>query len=382
MQILIAPNAFKNSLPADQVATALAAGLKESSLPCSLCCFPIGDGGDGTVELLISHLGLKSIAVDTVDPFGRPIKGKYGYDPQTATAYIEMADASGIRLLATEELNPMQANSVGTGWMLKDALDQGAKHVVLGLGGSATVDGACGMLSALGVEFLDKEGNALKVFPQQLLKLDKIDVSGLDERMKYCQFTVLTDVKNRLLGKKGAAFVFGPQKGASSDEVEVLDDFLEHLNCVWSTQLGKDAGQLAGGGAAGGVAAGLWAVVDAAIMDGIDYFLESTGFDEELKKANLLITGEGSIDLQTLDGKGPFGVAHRAKSLQIPTIGVGGAIPLAVDERLAAYFDVLIPINHHVAPFDELKICTFENLRRTGKLIGELLQLGLKKTVK
>jgi glycerate kinase len=382
MQILIAPNAFKNSLAADQVAIALAEGLKESGLICSLSCFPIGDGGDGTMKLLIKHLCLNTVEVNTIDPLGRPIKANYGYDQKTATAYIEMADASGIRLLADNELNPMKATSQGTGLMIKDALVRGARYIVLGVGGSATVDGACGILSAMGAKFLDKKGEELKVSPLELLKLDRIDLSGLDKRIEYCRFTVLTDVKNKLLGSKGAAFVFGPQKGASLEQQEILDDFLEHLNCIWTTQLKKDAGRLIGGGAAGGVAAGLWAMLDAELLNGIDYFLKVTDFDKKLTKADLLITGEGAIDLQTLDGKGPFGVAYRAKALGLPVIGVAGNVPLQTNEQMDAYFDILIPTGHGAVSLEELKKCTAENLERTGKLIGKFLQFASKKTVK
>ncbi|WP_134091036.1 glycerate kinase [Olivibacter sp. XZL3] len=381
MQILIAPNAFKSSLKADQVASALAEGL-ESSGCGAVTCFPIGDGGDGTMELLSRHLKLKSAEVEAVDPLGRPIKASYGYDIHTDTAYIEMADASGLRLLALNELNPMRTNSVGTGLMVLDALDRGARHIVIGLGGSATVDGGCGILRVLGARFLDDKGEELTAYPSALVDVHQVDLSLLHPRVQYCEFTVLTDVKNTLLGRTGAAFVFGPQKGASNDQVELLDDFMERLNCVWTTQLKKDAARLVGGGAAGGTAAGLWAMVDAELVNGIDYFLDAVGFDKQLEKAALVITGEGAIDRQTLDGKGPFGVACRAKALNIPVIGVAGRIALNGDAELAHYFDVLIPINHDVLPLEALKECNVENLKRTGKLIGNLLQIGAKKTDK
>lgn len=381
MEILIAPNAFKGSLKADQVAVALAEGLQSSGCG-AVTCFPIGDGGDGTMELLSGHLKLNPVEVDTVDPLGRPIKASYGYDFYTETAYIEMADAAGLRLLAFNELNPTRTNGSGTGLMVLDALDKGARHIVIGLGGSATVDGGCGILHVLGARFLDEKGKELAAYPSALVDTHQIDMSLLHPRVQYCEFTVLTDVKNTLLGRTGAAFVFGPQKGASNDQVELLDDFLERLNWIWTMQLKKDAARLAGGGAAGGTAAGLWAMVDARLVNGIDYFLDVTGFDEQLERTAVVITGEGAIDRQTLDGKGPFGVACRAKALNIPVIAVAGRIALQGDEEFADYFDALIPINHDVLPLEALKECNVENLKRTGKLIGNLLQIGAKKTGK
>lgn len=382
MRILIAPNAFKDSLTAEQAAMALTEGLQASGLACTIDCFPIGDGGDGTISLLTKQLKLPSVSVDTVDPLGRPLKVAYGYNPHDAIAYIEMAAASGIHLLTAEELNPMRTNTVGTGMMIMDALNRGAKHIVLGIGGSATVDGGCGVLHAMGANFVDKEGMRLEPYPEQLLKLWKIDLSDLDERIEYCRFTLLTDVKNKLLGKRGAAFVFGPQKGASDIQVEMLDDALEHLNCVWMTQFKKDASRVIGGGAAGGLAAGLWAMLDAELLSGIDYFLQVTNFEKRLNETDLLITGEGAIDLQTLDGKGPYGVASRAKARGINVIGVAGNIPLIAQEQMDTYFDLLIPIGHGAFPLEKLKRYTFENLKRTGKMIGKILQIGAEKTIK
>lgn len=378
MQILIAPNAFKNSLPADKVAQAIAAGLTRSKLSCNITNFPIGDGGDGTMEILRSHLKLETVNVCSNDPLGRPIESTYGYRSSTQTAFIEMADTAGIRLLEEQELNPMKTSSIGTGKVILDALNRGARDIILGVGGSATVDGGCGMMAALGVKFINGGGDVLGLYPESLQEVEEIDFSGVHERLKYCNITVLSDVKNKLLGINGAAFVFGPQKGATIEQVEQLDDFLERLNCRWITHLGKDASKLIGGGAAGGVAAGLWAMAGASLVSGIDYFLETTAFDEKLKSADLLITGEGALDEQTLEGKGPYGVAVKAKERGIPVIGIAGKVPLETNEHLAQYFDEIVPISHMAASFSEMKSSTYENLVRTGKLIGDLLYIGKK----
>lgn len=381
MQILIAPNAFKNSLPADKVAQAIAAGLTRSKLSCNITNFPIGDGGDGTMEILRSHLKLETVNVCSNDPLGRPIESTYGYRSSTQTAFIEMADTAGIRLLEEQELNPMKTSSIGTGKVILDALNRGARDIILGVGGSATVDGGCGMMAALGVKFINGGGDVLGLYPESLQEVEEIDFSGVHERLKYCNITVLSDVKNKLLGINGAAFVFGPQKGATIEQVEQLDDFLERLNCRWITHLGKDASKLIGGGAAGGVAAGLWAMAGASLVSGIDYFLETAAFDEKLKSADLLITGEGALDEQTLEGKGPYGVAVKAKERGIPVIGIAGKVPLETNEHLAQYFDEIVPISHMAASFSEMKSSTYENLVRTGKLIGDLLYIG-EKTIK
>lgn len=378
MQILIAPNAFKNSLPADKVAQAIAAGLTRSKLSCNITNFPIGDGGDGTMEILRSHLKLETVNVCSNDPLGRPIESTYGYRSSTQTAFIEMADTAGIRLLEEQELNPMKTSSIGTGKVILDALNRGARDIILGVGGSATVDGGCGMMAALGVKFINGGGDVLGLYPESLQEVEEIDFSGVHERLKYCNITVLSDVKNKLLGINGAAFVFGPQKGATIEQVEQLDDFLERLNCRWITHLGKDASKLIGGGAAGGVAAGLWAMAGASLVSGIDYFLETAAFDEKLKSADLLITGEGALDEQTLEGKGPYGVAVKAKERGIPVIGIAGKVPLETNEHLAQYFDEIVPISHMAASFSEMKSSTYENLVRTGKLIGDLLYIGKK----
>lgn len=378
MQILIAPNAFKNSLPADKVAEAIAAGLISSKLKCTIVTLPIGDGGDGTMDLLRTYLELEVVRVNSSDALGRPIESTYGYRSLTHTAFIEMADTAGIRLLKEGELNPMNTSSMGTGKVMLDALNKGARHIVLGVGGSATVDGGCGIMVALGAKFKNNKGEILGLPPESLQEVEEVDLLGLDERLKYCKITVLSDVKNKLLGVNGAAFVFGPQKGATADQVELLDDLLERLNCRWITDLGKDASKLLGGGAAGGVAAGLWAMAGADLVSGIDYFLEAAAFEQKLNNIDLVITGEGALDEQTLEGKGPYGVAQKAREKGIPVIGIAGKVPLEYNEELAQYFDEIIPINHMAASFSKLKSSTYENLVRTGKLIGDLLYIGKK----
>lgn len=209
MQILIAPNAFKNSLDADSVAHAIREGLNQSRLNCSCECFPVGDGGDGTAELIINKFAGTRVDATVHDPLGRKIQSSFGLI-EGHTAVIEMADASGLRLLNAKELKPLQASSLGTGELISLALDKGVRKIIIGLGGSATVDGGAGILTALGVRFLDTSGNILQGLPENLTNLNTIDASGLDQRIFNCEFTVLCDVDNLLLGDHGAAAVFGP----------------------------------------------------------------------------------------------------------------------------------------------------------------------------
>ncbi len=375
LRILIAPNAFKHSLKATQVALAIQTGLEQSRLNCSCDCFPVGDGGDGTGELLIKkHNGFvcwKSVC----DPLGRPITASFGII-NTDTAIIEMASASGIHLLKPHELNPLQATSYGTGELIKRALDKGVKNIVLAIGGSATVDGGIGILQALGVRFLDASGQEL-IAPEHLLDLTRIDLSGLDPRIGTNNLTILCDVENTLLGAHGSAIVFGPQKGATPDMVARLETALATLAKVTKQQTGVDMAAIKHGGAAGGVAAGLHTFLNARLVNGIDFFLDINDFADALANADVVITGEGSLDEQTLHGKGPFGVACRAKQSGLPVIGLAGKVPLAPAEAVQHYFDVLLAIGNGPVNMTTALEDTRQNLIRTAQQLGNLLAISI-----
>lgn len=375
MHILIAPNAFKNSLEASQAAKAIEQGLKQSRLVCTTECFPIADGGDGTSSLIIERCKGIVLAQQVHDPLGKKIGSRFGLIDNGKTAVIEMADASGLRLLRKEELDPMQTSSYGTGELIHAALDKGAGKIIIAMGGSATVDGGCGILKALGIDFLDKDGRRLKAVPDELLKLVKIDDSGLDRRLLHTEVVILCDVNNTLLGTEGAANIFGPQKGASPADVKLLDHFLGNFAAVSKSQLGTDMSAIKHGGAAGGATAGLHTWLNAKLVNGIEYFLSLTGFEQALKKADLVITGEGSIDTQTLQGKGPYGVALRAKNKNIPVIGLAGKIPLTPDTELQQYFNILMSINNEPCELSTALSNSKENLIRAAVAIGDLVAL-------
>jgi len=370
MHILIAPNAFKNSLTADKAAEAISKGLQESKLKCRTTSFPVGDGGDGTGRLLIQHLSGKIITKEVHDPIGRKISSSFGFIENGQIAIIELADASGLRLLQKNEYDPLHATTFGTGELIKEALEMNAKKIILCIGGSASVDAGIGMLQALGIKLLNTDGNELKELPASLKNLAAIDTSAIDKWFQYTELIILCDVENYLLGKEGAAAVFGPQKGATKEIIPQLEEGLALFRNIALQKTGKDMALLKHGGAAGGVAAGLNTFLNAKLVNGIDYFLDITGFNKLLLNADLVITGEGSIDAQTLHGKGPFGVAARAKQRSIPVIGLGGVVTHS--ENLQQYFDRLIPINRA----DDIEIAmkeTYRNLVLAAKGLGEEL---------
>jgi len=373
VHILIAPNAFKNSLDANAAAEAIRKGLRQSKLKCTCECFPVGDGGDGTAALLIQKCGGKIVPAKVQNPFGRKIRAGFGLIDNGQTAVIEMADASGLRLLRREEYDPLHANTFGTGELIQRTLDEGVNRIIIGIGGSATVDGGTGILRALGVRFLDANGKILPNLPAGLAGLESVDLSGLDPRIPPCTLMILCDVENPLLGKEGAAKFFGPQKGATEAVVKKLEAALTRFREIVFRQTGKDLAVIKRGGAAGGVAAGMHGFLNATLVNGIDYFLDVTGFDKALAKADVVITGEGRMDEQTLRGKGPLGVALRAKKKKIPVIGLAGQVSPRAEAPLHQNFVQLLAINPPSLELDKALKQTAQNLQRIATELGNCL---------
>ena len=373
MHVLIAPNAFKNSLAADAAASAILLGLEQSRPDLTGECFPVGDGGDGTGDLLIRRLHGRRIPADARDPLGRKIPAHFGI-VGAETAIIEMATASGLRLLDQNELDPLRATSAGTGDLISAALDHAVRSILLGVGGSATVDGGMGILTALGIRFVDAAGFVLKT-PASLTGLASIDLSGLDPRLEQTNLAILCDVGNPPLGATGAATVFGPQKGATPDGVDLLEAALERFCAVVAATTGKDISRLPRGGAAGAAAGGLYGLLGARLVSGIESFLQLTDFDSALHRSDLVITGEGAIDAQTLQGKAPYGVAVRAKASGIPVIAFTGRQP---DDPapLRPWFDEIIPINPPQMEMSQALASTAVNLTAAARQLGERLGAG------
>src|SRR5258705_11927981 len=270
MHILIAPNAFKNSLDAAKVAEAVNNGLHQSKLSCTTTCFPVADGGDGTAGLLIDHLGGQLIHAIVQDPLARKITSSFGWIEKDKTTIIELSAASGLRLLKTDEYDPLVTTTQGTGELIIEALNKGAAKIILCIGGSATVDGGTGILKALGMKFFDAGGNELNNLPASLSSLAEIDMTGLDKRIANTEIIILCDVENPLLGSHGAAAIFGPQKGASGKDVQLIETGLTKLRDVVLNKTGKDMAVVKHGGAAGGVAAALHNLLNADLVNGID----------------------------------------------------------------------------------------------------------------
>ncbi len=373
MHILVSPNAFKNSIDAAAAASVIAEGLRQSRLNCTTTCFPVGDGGDGTGNLLTRIFNGIFINEMVHDPLGRKIQAGFGLIDDGRTAVIEMTAASGLRLLQKEELDPLHASSYGTGELMIKALGKGVKKFLLCVGGSATVDGGCGILEALGIRFLDADGNTLKAMPASLVRLTALDLSGLDQRISKMDITILADVTNPLLGEKGAAKIFGPQKGASDTDIKKLEASLTQFNQIVLQKTGINMASVKHGGAAGGTGAALHALLNAKLVNGIDHFLAITQFTDALQKADIVITGEGSIDLQTLEGKAPYGVAFRAKQKNIPVIGFAGKLPDAPCPELDNFFNRLININGEETDLTTAMLAVKDNLFRSAFELGNRL---------
>lgn len=362
MNILIAPNAFKNSLDATSAAEAIAEGIVSRQEGHKAILFPVADGGDGTGELLINKLNASRIAVSVHDPLGRRIEAEYGMLEEKNTAIIELANASGLRLLKPDEYNPYLTTTEGTGEMIRDAMGKGCHEILLCIGGSATIDGGTGILRALGFRFLDHHHQEIKQ-PVDLVHLKSIESPDPHK----VSITILCDVQNHLLGQEGAARVFGQQKGADWVMIPKLEDGMSKLREVVYEKTGRDINSVVHGGASGGVAAGLYGLLHARLVSGIDHFLYLTRFEEVLKDTALVITGEGSIDHQTLHGKAPFGVAKLAKEKGIPVIALAGIIPAEKEAALEDYFDQIICINSPGTPLSEALPQTARRLMETAR---------------
>lgn len=372
MHIVIAPNAFKNSLTADEAAAAIASGLLQSKLDCTVESLPVGDGGDGTGALLTKLCGGREVEVDTVDALGRPMNANYGLIENGTVAVIEMAAASGIRHLKSSELDPLKATSFGTGLLMLHTLETKPEKILLCVGGSATVDGGTGILRALGCLFYDLNGVARNDLPAAMLEVTAIDATEAIKRLGNTQLTILCDVANPLAGSNGAAAVFGPQKGATEEQVEQLEKRLLHFATLVEAFSGVDIKTMKHGGAAGGTAAGLAGILNAKLENGIDYFLNQVQFDKAIGSADLVITGEGSIDRQTLEGKAPYGVALRAKGRKIPVIAFAGKVDQADAELLRPFFEEVISINNGDEPLAAQLAHARENLFTAARKLGDI----------
>jgi glycerate kinase len=332
LKLVAAPNALKGSLSPFAAAASIAAGARRAVPGVDVVELGIADGGDGTAEVVCRARGGTFREATALDPLGRPRTARYGW-LDDGTAVIDVATASGLALLDPSERSALTATSFGTGELLRAALAASAQRIVLGVGGSATVDGGAGILEALGARLLDADGRALPRGGGALERLARIDVSELDERARQVPIDIACDVDSQLLGEHGAARLFGPQKGASPADVQQLERGLQHFAAIVARDFGRDVQGAISGGAAGGIAGGLFGVLGARLLPGVDLVLDAVGFDQALAGAQLCITAEGLLDRQSLRNKGPFGVARRAAAQGVPVVALGGGIASDVTDR-------------------------------------------------
>lgn len=329
MKIVVAPDSFKGSISARDLCTAMRQGIQRVDPAIEIIELPLADGGEGTMENMVFSTNGDIHEYEVSDPLGRPVKASFGVLGDKQTAVIEMAQASGLPLLAERERNPLLATSYGTGELIRHALDRGYRQIIIGLGGSATNDGGTGMLKALGAKFYDRGGALLPDGGAALVELASIDLSEMDPRLIECRFTIASDVTNPLCGPHGASAVFGPQKGATPQMVESLDKGLGCFADIIANQQGIDVRNAPGSGAAGGMGAAFMGFLHAAFKPGIELVMEAIHFDTHIQQAHLLITGEGRLDRQTLSGKVIAGVCKKAKLYRIPVIALCGALELS-----------------------------------------------------
>lgn len=344
MNILIAPNAFKGTLTAREAAHAMQRGVAQSLPDAECSLFPMADGGAGTIEAMLAIHGGTKIQAEVTGPLGNQVPAEFALLEDHQTAVIEMAQASGLRLVPESKRNPLYTTSFGTGELLLRAVEAGATTLILGIGDTATVDGGVGLLQALGVSLTDGHGQELSFGNAPLASLAHINLGRLDSRLHQVRVLIACDVQHQLLGPQGAAYVFGPQKGARPQDLPVLEANLTRLADCLELATGKTFRNLPGSGAAGGVGGTLVAVLNATLVSGSQLLVKSKPFQEALSHANLVLTGEGNLDDQTLAGKGPWAVAQAAKAQQVPAFTFVGHCRIPTEAAQAAGFTRVIEL--------------------------------------
>ncbi|TBM26949.1 glycerate kinase [Hafnia paralvei] len=376
MKIVIAPDSFKESLSAMQVAEAIEQGFSEIFPQAEYIKLPMADGGEGTVESMVAATGGERVHVNVTGPLGQPVNGFFGWMGDGETAVIEMAAASGLHLVAPEQRNPLITTSFGTGELILAALNHGARKIILGIGGSATNDGGAGMMQALGAHFHDIDGKELHVGGAALAQLASVDLSQLDARLAQTDILVACDVDNPLCGAKGASAVFGPQKGATPERVKQLDAALQHYGEKIELATGKSVLNVAGAGAAGGMGAALFGLLNARLQPGIEIVTEALKLADAVQGADLVITGEGRIDSQTIHGKTPVGVARVAKRYDIPVIAIAGGMTPDYSVVHQHGLDAVFSVLNRIQTLPEALEGARENVRVTARNVAAVWKMG------
>jgi glycerate kinase len=381
MKIVIAPDSFKESLSALQVAAAIEAGMRDIWPDAQYLKVPVADGGEGTVQAMIDATGGRRVEVRATGPLGEPLDAFYGLagdirEGAGMLAVIEMAAASGLESVPRERRDPLVATTRGTGELILHALGLGARRFVLGVGGSATNDGGGGMLQALGVRLLDAHGREIGPGGGELARLERIDASGLDGRVRDSDFQIASDVANPLVGPNGASAIFGPQKGATPEMVVQLDANLRRYAGILRRDLGQDVADLPGAGAGGGIAAAMIVFLNGRLRPGVEIVTEAVGLDAAVRGADLVVTGEGRIDGQTVHGKTPMGVARVAARHGVPVIAIAGSLAADAGAVHAHGIEAVFGSVTRPCSVAEALAAAADNLRSSARNVAALLRLG------
>lgn len=377
MKIVIAPDSYKESLSALGVAEAIERGLKKRIPNAEIVKVPMADGGEGTVQSLVDATDGSIVELDVIGPLGRVVKGFFGLTGDNKTAVIEVAAAAGLHLIPLQERNPLTTTSYGVGELIKAALERDVEHIILGLGGSGTNDAGAGMLSALGAKLVDHSGNDVTYGGAALKALKDIDLTNIDKRLSDVDIVVACDVNNPLCGPKGTSHVFGPQKGATPDMVLELDCALSHFARLMEAQVNRSIKELPGAGAAGGIGAALVGVLNAKLRSGIDIVIEAAALKEHMAGADLVITGEGRIDSQSVHGKTPVGVAKLAKELGLPVIAIAGSVSQDVDVVYEHGIDAVFSVVSGACTLEEAYRDASANVELTSRNVAAMVDVLL-----
>lgn len=375
MKVVIAIDSLKGSLSSMEAGTAIKDGILAAKPDAEVIVKPLADGGEGTTDALIEGMNGERIDLTVTGPMHTPVDAYYGYLKDTNTAVMEMASAAGITLVPDSEKNPLLATSYGVGEMINDAIQRGCRNFIIGIGGSVTNDGGIGMLKALGVRFLDENGEDAGEGGQALAKIARIDVSGMNPLLKECHIQVACDVNNPLCGKNGSTYVYGPQKGVTEDMKKTLDEAMAHFARVTSETLENDYMNTPGAGAAGGLGYAFLAYTGAALTPGIELILDAVGLEEELSGADVVVTGEGRLDFQTAMGKAPVGVARLAKKYNAKVIAFAGSVTKEATACNKEGIDAFFPILRGVCTLAEAMdpVAARNNMTATVEQVFRLL---------
>lgn len=375
-KVVIAPDSFKESLSALEVAEAIERGFRQIFPQVQYVKLPMADGGEGTVDSMVAATGGEIVRVAVTGPLGQPVQAFYGLLGEGETAVIEMAAASGLHLAPKAQRDPRMTTSYGTGELILAALERGVKTIILGIGGSATNDGGAGMMQALGARLLDENRQALPPGGAALAQLSYIDLSGVDPRLQQVSITAACDVDNPLCGANGASAVFGPQKGATPEMVTQLDAALRHYGTLLEQATGREIINAPGAGAAGGMGAALLGMLNARLRPGIEIVIETLQLEEALRDADLVITGEGRLDSQSIHGKTPIGVARVAKRFGLPVIGIAGSLSKDYQVVHQHGIDAAFSVLDRVVSLEEALAEAADNLEVTARNVAAVWRLA------